>query len=167
MENLTSIKLTWANENHRRANLPRRPFQTHISTISVHDAEFSAKKRGPVASRPAKRRYHERHFTIGNAPAKNFARRTMRTEGRKACEESVFRWQGQLECKAALEDARPVLQAAWSQMGQEKSRPELLPTCLSSHGGDEGIRTLGPHVANVMLSQLSYIPTGFALLARR
>ena len=26
-------------------------------------------------------------------------------------------------------------------------------------GGDEGIRTLGPHVANVMLSQLSYIPT--------
>ena len=28
----------------------------------------------------------------------------------------------------------------------------------SSDGGDEGIRTLGPHVANVMLSQLSYIP---------
>ncbi len=27
-------------------------------------------------------------------------------------------------------------------------------------GGDEGIRTLGPHVANVMLSQLSYIPIG-------
>lgn len=51
--------------------------------------------------------------------------------------------------------------------GAIKSRPELLPTCLSSHGGDEGIRTLGPHVANVMLSQLSYIPTGFALLARR
>ena len=51
--------------------------------------------------------------------------------------------------------------------GNKKNRPELLPTCLSSHGGDEGIRTLGPHVANVMLSQLSYIPTGFALLARR
>lgn len=65
LENLTSRKLTWANENPRRANLPRRPFQTHISTISVHDAEFSAKKGGPVASRPAKRRYHERHFTIG------------------------------------------------------------------------------------------------------
>lgn len=29
----------------------------------------------------------------------------------------------------------------------------------SLSGGDEGIRTLGPHVANVMLSQLSYIPT--------
>lgn len=28
-------------------------------------------------------------------------------------------------------------------------------------GGDEGIRTLGPHVANVMLSQLSYIPTKY------
>ena len=25
-------------------------------------------------------------------------------------------------------------------------------------GGDEGIRTLDPHVANVVLSQLSYIP---------
>lgn len=48
-----------------------------------------------------------------------------------------------------------------------KSKSGFLPTCLSSHGGDEGIRTLGPHVANVMLSQLSYIPTGFALLARR
>lgn len=33
-------------------------------------------------------------------------------------------------------------------------------------GGDEGIRTLGPHVANVMLSQLSYIPTLGALLAQ-
>ena len=94
LENLTSRKLTWANKKPRWAVLPRRPFQTHISTISVHDAEFSAKKGGPVASRPAKRRYHERHFAIGNAPAKNFARRTMRTEGRKACEESVFRWQG-------------------------------------------------------------------------
>ena len=28
------------------------------------------------------------------------------------------------------------------------------------HGGDDGIRTHDPHVANVMLSQLSYIPTG-------
>ncbi len=26
-------------------------------------------------------------------------------------------------------------------------------------GGDEGIRTLDPYVANVVLSQLSYIPT--------
>lgn len=94
LENLTSRKLNWANKKPHWAVLPRRPFQTHISTISVHDAEFSAKKGGPVASRPAKQRYHERHFTIGNAPAKNFARRTMRTEGRKACEESVFRWQG-------------------------------------------------------------------------
>lgn len=65
LENLISRKLTWANENPRRANLPRRPFQTHISTISVHDAEFSAKKGGPVASRRTKRQYHERHFTIG------------------------------------------------------------------------------------------------------
>ena len=27
--------------------------------------------------------------------------------------------------------------------------------------GDKGIRTLDPHVANVVLSQLSYTPTGF------
>ena len=33
---------------------------------------------------------------------------------------------------------------------------------MSQSGGDEGIRTLGPHVANVMLSQLSYIPTRYA-----
>lgn len=26
------------------------------------------------------------------------------------------------------------------------------------YGGDEGARTLDPHVANVVLSQLSYIP---------
>ncbi len=46
LENLTSRKLTWANKKPRWAVLPRRPFQTHISTISVHDAEFSAKKGG-------------------------------------------------------------------------------------------------------------------------
>lgn len=70
LENLTSRKLTWANEKPRWAVLPRRPFQTALSkltyrTISVHDAEFSAKKGGPVASRRTKRQYHERHFTIG------------------------------------------------------------------------------------------------------
>ena len=65
LENLTLRKLTWANEKPLWAVLPQRPFQTHISTISVHDAEFSAKKGGPVASRRTKRQYHERHFTIG------------------------------------------------------------------------------------------------------
>lgn len=30
-------------------------------------------------------------------------------------------------------------------------------------GGDGGIRTPDPHVANVMLSQLSYIPTALPL----
>lgn len=30
---------------------------------------------------------------------------------------------------------------------------------IEFRGGDEGIRTLDPHVANVVLSQLSYIPT--------
>lgn len=131
MENLTSRKLTWANENPRRANLPRRPFQTHISAISVHDAEFSAKKGGPVASRPAKRRYHERHFTIGNAPAKNFARRTMRTEGRKACEESVFRWQGNWGYR------QKVCPRLFAGMGPRIARVELAPhhrVAPSRHG---------------------------------
>ena len=40
----------------------------------------------------------------------------------------------------------------------------LLPAPESSlRGGDDGIRTHDPHVANVMLSQLSYIPTYGAL----
>ena len=38
---------------------------------------------------------------------------------------------------------------------------------LHFHGGDDGIRTHDPYVANVMLSQLSYIPMGVALCARR
>lgn len=72
LENLTSRKLTWANKKHRWAVLPRRPFQTHISTISVHDTEFPAKKGGPVASRPAKRRYHERPFAVDEtAPSRS------------------------------------------------------------------------------------------------
>lgn len=72
LKNLTSRKLNWANEKHRWAVLPRSPFQTHISTISVHDTEFSAKKGGPVASRPAKRRYHERPFAVDEtAPSKS------------------------------------------------------------------------------------------------
>ena len=33
-------------------------------------------------------------------------------------------------------------------------------------GGDDGIRTHDPHVANVMLSQLSYIPTREGAFAR-
>jgi hypothetical protein len=32
------------------------------------------------------------------------------------------------------------------------------------NGGDGGIRTPDPHVANVMLSQLSYIPTAVPLV---
>ena len=72
LENLASRKLTWANEKSRRANLLRRPFQTHISTISVHDTEFSAKKEGPVASRPAKRQHHERPFAVDEtAPSRS------------------------------------------------------------------------------------------------
>ena len=64
LENLTSRKLTWANEKPRWAILPRRPFQTHISTIPVHDASFSATKEGLVASRRTKRQYHERPFAV-------------------------------------------------------------------------------------------------------
>lgn len=72
LENLTSRKLSWANEKSRWAVPPRRPFQTHISAISVHDAEFSAKKGGSVASRPAKRQYRERPFAVDEtAPSRS------------------------------------------------------------------------------------------------
>ena len=39
-------------------------------------------------------------------------------------------------------------------------------TCLDVRGGDDGIRTHDPHVANVMLSQLSYIPTRVSAFAQ-
>ena len=47
-----------------------------------------------------------------------------------------------------------------------QNRPGALPSLFGFHGGDEGIRTLGPHVANVMLSQLSYIPTKVCAFAQ-
>ena len=109
LENLTSRKLTWANKKPRWAVLPRRPFQTHISTISVHDAEFSAKKGGPVASRPAKRQYHERHFTIGKRSRQKLHASHNVYRGKRSLRRVGFPMAGQLECKAALEDARPVL----------------------------------------------------------
>ena len=109
LENLTSKKLTWANEKPRRANLPRRPFQTHISTISVHDAEFSAKKGGPATSRPAKRQYHERHFTIGERSRQKLHASHNARKGKRSLRRVGFPMAGQLKSKAALEDARPVL----------------------------------------------------------
>ena len=110
LENLTSRKLTWANKKPRWAVLPRRPFQTHISTISVHDAEFSAKKGGPVASRPAKRQYHERHFTTGKrSRQKLHASHNAYRGKRRSLRRAGFPMEGQLECKAALEDAHLVL----------------------------------------------------------
>lgn len=109
MENLTSKKLTRANKKPRWAVLPRRPFQTHISTISVHDAEFSAKKGGPVASRPAKRRYHERHFTIGKRSREKLRASHNAYRGKKSLRRVGFPMEGRLECKAALEDAHLVL----------------------------------------------------------
>ena len=167
LENLASRKLNWANEKHRWAVVPRSPFQTHISTISVHDTEFSAKKGGPVASRPAKRRYHERPFAVDEtAPSRSShvpkcVQREEKPAKSRFSDGRAIGMQGRTRGCASCSLGRLASDRAI------KNRSELLPTCLSSHGGDEGIRTLGPHVANVMLSQLSYIPTGFALLARR
>lgn len=106
LENLTSRKLTWANKKPRWAVLPRRPFQTHISTISVHDAEFSAKKGGPVASRRTKRQYHERHFTIGKHSRQKLRASHNAYRGKKSLRRVGFPMEGQLECKAALEGYR-------------------------------------------------------------
>ena len=41
------------------------------------------------------------------------------------------------------------------------------PGLFELRGGDDGIRTHDPHVANVMLSQLSYIPTYDALSRKK
>ena len=109
LENFTSRKLTWANKKPRWAVLPRRPFQTHISTISVHDAEFSAKKGGPVASRRTKRQYHERHFTIGKHSRQKLHASHNARRGKRSLRRVGFPMAGQLECKAALEDAHLVL----------------------------------------------------------
>ena len=109
MENLASRKLNWANEEPRWAVLPRRPFQTHISTISVQDAEFLAKKGGPAASRPAKRQYHERHFTIGKHSRQKLHASHNARRGKRSLRRVGFPMAGQLKSKAAPEDARPVL----------------------------------------------------------
>lgn len=167
LENLASRKLNWTNEKHRWAVVPRSPFQTHISTIFVQDAEFSAKKGGPVASRPAKRQYHERHFTIGKHSRQKTSRVALCTQREEKPAKSRFSDVRAIEKQGRTRGCASCPVGRLASDRAIKNRPELLPTCLSSHGGDEGIRTLGPHVANVMLSQLSYIPTGFALLARR
>ena len=41
-----------------------------------------------------------------------------------------------------------------------RNQNERLSPELSPNGGEEEIRTLDPHVANVMLYQLSYFPKG-------
>ena len=108
LENLTLRKLTWANEKPRWAVLPQRPFQTHISTISVHDAEFSAKKGGPVASRRTKRQYHERHFTIGKrSRQKLHASNAYR--GKRSLRRVGFPMAEQLKSMATQEDAHLAL----------------------------------------------------------
>ena len=43
--------------------------------------------------------------------------------------------------------------------GGKQNRLGAFPNLSVLRGGDDGIRTHDPHVANVMLSQLSYIPT--------
>ena len=48
---------------------------------------------------------------------------------------------------------------------KEKVRRHNPLTC-GKRGGDDGIRTHDPHVANVMLSQLSYIPTKVCAFAQ-
>ena len=46
-----------------------------------------------------------------------------------------------------------------SNLRRDAIRAGKLPSPYNFRGGDDGIRTHDPHVANVMLSQLSYIPT--------
>ena len=59
--------------------------------------------------------------------------------------------------------SKALLVKCWSDVGQHvghaKKKGQNLPSVQVFRGGDDGIRTHDPHVANVMLSQLSYIPT--------
>lgn len=54
---------------------------------------------------------------------------------------------------------------------QQKQKKGLQPVAKISRnpllfrGGDDGIRTHDPYLAKVMLSQLSYIPTGFKFVS--
>lgn len=50
--------------------------------------------------------------------------------------------------------------------GHEQQKAGEVISGFGFRGGDDGIRTHDPHVANVMLSQLSYIPTGLCALSR-
>ena len=109
MENLTLRKLTWSNEKHRRAVLLRRPFQTHISTISVHDADFSAKKEGPVASRRTKRQYHERPFAVDETVPLRSSRVLNAYRGKRSLRRVGFPMAEQLKSKATQKDAHLAL----------------------------------------------------------
>ena len=59
-----------------------------------------------------------------------------------------------------------LLVKCWLHVGRTNKKGQDLRPDLRLRGGDDGIRTHDPHVANVMLSQLSYIPTCFALPRR-
>ncbi len=50
---------------------------------------------------------------------------------------------------------RPQRESLWQT---NKTGQAIRLTRWNPDGGDDGIRTHDPHVANVMLSQLSYIP---------
>ena len=51
----------------------------------------------------------------------------------------------------------------YSHYELDSEEPKFVVSC---RGGDDGIRTHDPYVANVMLSQLSYIPTYGARFAQ-
>ena len=61
------------------------------------------------------------------------------------------------------DSSKTLLVKCWSDVGHHvghaKKKGQDLHPDLVLRGGDDGIRTHDPHVANVMLSQLSYIPT--------
>ena len=66
--------------------------------------------------------------------------------------------------------SKTLLVKCWSDVGHHvghaKKKGQDLHPDLALRGGDDGIRTHDPHVANVMLSQLSYIPTNIHAFAR-
>lgn len=63
---------------------------------------------------------------------------------------------------SGLEKGFDLSELRFSRRNEPSTAPGQSRVRIESRGGDDGIRTHDPHVANVMLSQLSYIPTKYA-----
>lgn len=64
-----------------------------------------------------------------------------------------------ISCSAHPTDCTQRIRRAVLRITEKGGHPVYQVAAFTISGGDEGARTPDPHVANVVLSQLSYIPT--------